>query len=199
MSTAIAILQALSLAGLVVLFRSVAKLADAYGAKKGENLATQEDIATITREIESVRAEYSRGLEELAHQNRLLLEFQNPATAEETLRRETFVRAKLDAYHQAIDILARVFASMAWSEPNAASRGAPTPPPAEWEMNAALARLGIVADEPEVFDEFMGAARGGDELIGHYRRFIELARLDMRFGGTSLAATKLKYIFGRKP
>ena len=42
--------------------------------KKGENLATKEDIAVITREVERVRLEYAGGLENIAQQNRLFLE-----------------------------------------------------------------------------------------------------------------------------
>jgi len=36
-----------------------------YYSKKGENLATKEDIAEITREIESVRANYTQNLEKV--------------------------------------------------------------------------------------------------------------------------------------
>jgi len=45
-----------------------------YVKQKGENFATKEDIRTITREVEKVRAEYKEQFESLAQQNRLLLE-----------------------------------------------------------------------------------------------------------------------------
>ena len=45
-----------------------------YLRKKGENLATKQDIAEITDEIERVRSEYARSLEDISQQNRLLLE-----------------------------------------------------------------------------------------------------------------------------
>lgn len=37
----------------------------AYFKKKGENLATKEDIKKITREVESIKHEYSANLESL--------------------------------------------------------------------------------------------------------------------------------------
>jgi hypothetical protein len=45
-----------------------------YLAEKGKNLATKEDVAAITREVESIRHEYAEHLESLAHQNRVILE-----------------------------------------------------------------------------------------------------------------------------
>ena len=45
-----------------------------YLRKKGENLATKDDVAAITREVERVRLEYADRLENIAQENRLLLE-----------------------------------------------------------------------------------------------------------------------------
>ena len=45
-----------------------------YLNRKGENLATKEDITEITRQIEQVKSEYTERLEEIKQQNRLLLE-----------------------------------------------------------------------------------------------------------------------------
>jgi hypothetical protein len=39
-----------------------------YARKKGENLATKEDIGDITRQIEAVRAEYAEKLQTLIHE-----------------------------------------------------------------------------------------------------------------------------------
>src|SRR6266498_2581136 len=50
------------------------KYLPSYLSKKGENLATKEDIAVITREVEQVRSEYAERLENIVQQNRLLLE-----------------------------------------------------------------------------------------------------------------------------
>lgn len=45
-----------------------------YLAEKGKNRATKEDIATITREVEQVRDEFNRGVEDLkaSHQLRMV-------------------------------------------------------------------------------------------------------------------------------
>lgn len=45
-----------------------------YLNKKGENLATKEDIAEITDKVEQAKSEYTERLEEIKQQNRLLLE-----------------------------------------------------------------------------------------------------------------------------
>ena len=44
-----------------------------YFRKKGENLATKEDIGVITREIEQVRLQFSMNLENMTQRNRLQL------------------------------------------------------------------------------------------------------------------------------
>jgi len=44
-----------------------------YFSKKGENLATKEDIAAITREVENVRNEFALRFEGFAQKNRLSL------------------------------------------------------------------------------------------------------------------------------
>jgi hypothetical protein len=46
----------------------------AYAKKKGENLATREDIGAITRQIEAVRAEYAEKLQTLIHDQTALRE-----------------------------------------------------------------------------------------------------------------------------
>ena len=44
-----------------------------YFRKKGENLATKEDIGAITREIEQIRSEFGVHMENVAQRNRLQL------------------------------------------------------------------------------------------------------------------------------
>ena len=46
----------------------------AYVKRKGENFATKNDVADITRKQEEVRVEYARQLESIAQQNRELIE-----------------------------------------------------------------------------------------------------------------------------
>jgi len=45
-----------------------------YLTEKGKNLATREDIAAITKQVEDVKELYSKRLKELEHQNALVLE-----------------------------------------------------------------------------------------------------------------------------
>src|SRR5947208_8836314 len=49
----------------------------AYLAEKGKNLATREDVAAITREVEAVKDEFLRQRDELSHQRQLLLRQQD--------------------------------------------------------------------------------------------------------------------------
>lgn len=58
------------LAGLVV-FLILKSFLPSYLAEKGKNLATKEDVALITREIEAVKSEYALVLEELRARNQL--------------------------------------------------------------------------------------------------------------------------------
>lgn len=67
----------LGLGGMVgasILFLIVKSFVPSYLAEKGKNLATREDVTGITQQIEAVRSEYARQLQELAHQNTLLIE-----------------------------------------------------------------------------------------------------------------------------
>jgi hypothetical protein len=45
-----------------------------YMMEKGKNLATKEDIAEITKQVEGIKDTYSRSLKDLEHQNALVLE-----------------------------------------------------------------------------------------------------------------------------
>ena len=58
------LIVALNVAVLIAL-AVIARMLNAYGAEKGKNLATKEDIAAITHEIEGVRVQYSAELERL--------------------------------------------------------------------------------------------------------------------------------------
>jgi hypothetical protein len=60
----------------------------AYSEEKGKNLATKEDVAEITRKVESVRAEYAERLQALIHENTL--------NREATQRRHQLSMAALD-------------------------------------------------------------------------------------------------------
>ena len=72
-----------------------------YLSRKGENLATQEDIAKITHEIEQAKSEYTERLEEIKQQNRLLLEH---AQYKNQLRLAALDR-RLEVHQQAFALL----------------------------------------------------------------------------------------------
>jgi hypothetical protein len=71
--TALVILEVLALLGIAAV-GFLARLPRAYTDKKGENLATLEDITKITDKIEAVRAEYAKDHQRLVHDNSLLVE-----------------------------------------------------------------------------------------------------------------------------
>jgi hypothetical protein len=54
--------------GLIVL---IASYLGSYIRKKGQNLATKEDISEITEKIEGIRADYAKQIENHSHHNRL--------------------------------------------------------------------------------------------------------------------------------
>lgn len=65
MSELLSWLQSLQVLTIVLLAHLVWRYLSTYISKKGENLATKEDIATITGEIERVRQQYTTDLERL--------------------------------------------------------------------------------------------------------------------------------------
>jgi len=56
------------LIGIIVLFAS---FLGSYIRRKGQNLATKEDISKITNRIEGIRADYAKKIENYSHHNRL--------------------------------------------------------------------------------------------------------------------------------
>lgn len=58
----------------LALISGIAAFFGSYLKRKAENLATREDIAEITEKVEDVRTQYKERLENLAHQNRQILE-----------------------------------------------------------------------------------------------------------------------------
>lgn len=58
------------LIGIIVL---IASFIGSYLRRKGQNLATKEDISEITKTIEGIRADYAKKIESFSHHNRLKL------------------------------------------------------------------------------------------------------------------------------
>ncbi len=71
-----------------------------YFGEKGKGLATKEHITELTRLTEAVK-----------HQNAIVLERMRPEIAEETLRWETVLRLRVEAYYEALDLVYRLLAS----------------------------------------------------------------------------------------
>lgn len=59
---------------LLVIGGLIGRFLPSYLGQKGKNLATKEDVEEITRKVEGVKSEYSERVQELVHQNNLLLE-----------------------------------------------------------------------------------------------------------------------------
>ncbi|TYT75161.1 hypothetical protein [Desulfobotulus mexicanus] len=92
----------------------VGQFLPSYLREKGKNLATKEDVERITRNVEAVKAEYSEKLQELIHQNNLLLE---QAKGRQQLRFAA-VEKRLQV-HQEAYLLWRQMISKVHSEENA--------------------------------------------------------------------------------
>src|SRR5438477_13195707 len=82
-----------------------------YMGKKAENLATKEDIAAITNEVERVKSFYSNELKQLEHRHERLLE---EVRAKQQLRMVA-VEKRLETHQQAY-ILWRRLVSTAFSD-----------------------------------------------------------------------------------
>lgn len=63
-----------AMVGAGILYLILRFLVPSYLAEKGKNLATREDIAGITNEIEKVRTQYAIQLQQLAHESSSLIE-----------------------------------------------------------------------------------------------------------------------------
>jgi len=92
----------------------VGQFLPSYLRAKGKNLATKEDIERITRNVEAVKAEYSEKLQELVHQNNLLLE---QAKGRQQLR-SAAIEKRLQAHQEAYSLW-RQMISKVHSEENA--------------------------------------------------------------------------------
>ena len=76
------------LAGAGVLYLLLKSFLPSYFAEKAKNLATKEDIADITRQVEGVKAEFATQLQELQHQKTLLTEgFKNTLSKQQEFER----------------------------------------------------------------------------------------------------------------
>lgn len=104
-------LSALGVGGVLgagILAYIVKSFIPAYLAEKGKNLATREDIAEITEKVEAVRSEYAKQLQELAHQNTLLLE----GLRGKSQLRLAAAERRLEAHQQAFTLWRKLLANV---------------------------------------------------------------------------------------
>ena len=97
----VAVLFLLAIGVGILLWRS---FFPSYLSEKGKNLATKEDIAEITRQVEGVKEFYSTRLKELEHQNALVLE---QLKAQQQLRLAA-VERRLAAHQEAFTLWRRL-------------------------------------------------------------------------------------------
>jgi hypothetical protein len=82
--------------GAVVVYLFIKSFLPSYISEKGKNLATKEDIASITDQVESVKTDYAKVLEELRSDNQIKLA---------AIEREKSI--KKEVYLQAVEALTR--------------------------------------------------------------------------------------------
>jgi hypothetical protein len=107
------------------------------------------------------------------------VEKMKPSIAEETLRRETFLNAKRDAYYGAVDVMTRWIASTADRPEPGESRPTWGSRPSEPEVNLAKAKLAMCTGNQDVLIQFDSLFVESPNMIRTFGRFVELARREM--------------------
>jgi hypothetical protein len=90
---------------------TVAALGSFFGSylwRKAHNLATKEDIAELTEQVERVRSQHAERLENLAHENRKALE----NTSREHQLRLAALDRRLDTHQQAFTLCEKLISAM---------------------------------------------------------------------------------------
>ena len=130
-----------------------------YLKKKGENLATKEDVELITDKVEGVRSEYAERFEKIAQGNRLLLE-QTKQQHELSL---AAIDKRLKIHQKAFSLSAGLFLGLKLSEDQRYGLEIPTPEEcfAWWitnclylsgESRRAFIEMCFSKDEDKIFD-----------------------------------------------
>lgn len=76
--------------GVIVLYLLIKSFLPSYFSEKGKNLATKEDVASITDKVESVKTDYAKVLEELKSNNQLKLA---EIEREKNIKKEVYLQA----------------------------------------------------------------------------------------------------------
>lgn len=82
----------------IILFLFYRFFFSSYLKEKGKNLATKEDISSITTAVENVRLAYNEKLQELIHQNNMLLESQKSNNQLKIINPEKRMQAHQEAF-----------------------------------------------------------------------------------------------------
>ena len=157
-----------------------------YFQKKGENLATKEDLGELTEIAESIKVEHQ-----------LLLERTKPFTAEQTLRREVFFNSKLEAFYSALDIVCRRFAAneMQIHDANETHDAANVEAPSESEVNWAYGRMAMFAGDRAVLDQFQ-RIHGTKSSPADIGTLVNLMRADLGFSDAVILPESYAYVLG---
>jgi hypothetical protein len=95
---------------IVIILSGLASFLGSYLGKKGENTATKEDIGKITDEVEKVKIEYSQQLQNLVHQNQLIIEQGGHRHQLRMAALEKRLQAHQEAYAHCQNIISNIFA-----------------------------------------------------------------------------------------
>ena len=139
----------------------------------------------------------SKIAEGIKTENQLLLERTKPLTAEETLRRESFFRLKLEAFYSALEVVYRKYASDEFfiRDKNDRLKPASNARPSESEINLAYGRMAMYASDRAVLDKYqhIHSIRSEPGDIGD---LVALMRKDLGFSEGVVSGATYPYIFG---
>lgn len=134
----------------------------------------------------------------LKHELDVKLEGIKPITAEETLRRQNLLNAKRDAFFEAINALSAYLEAVPWSGPDIPEdRPVLHIRPSEAQVNTAVAKLAIFADNPKIIDAYLHCFVGASApQVGE---LINLMRFDLGYGNLKTDPSSYKIYFKREP
>jgi hypothetical protein len=180
--------------GFVILALIVKNFFPSYLAEKGKNLAQKEDIGKITDLVETVRTQHAKQIEEVRHQNQLILEQTKPSVALEIRRQEDFVQSKLEAYIDAITLMTKHIASVPMNVDGEDLNGRNfCRRPTELEINSTLGKLALFCDNAKILKAYSSMFSDGVNFVESWQNFISLAREDMKYSDVEIPADTFKY------
>lgn len=118
-----------------------------------------------------------------------------PLTAEETLRRQNLLNAKLQSYREACTVVCRHLAASPWKRDNVPpSRQASSDHPSEREINSCAATLALFTSDVRVRDAFMKCFQNAS--AADLGTFVGLLREDLGYGQSVFRPEEYPYFFG---